>query len=411
MKKSSVGSFARRALALSSLAFLCALSADALAAEVSETPLVRGIYETPIPGDPRALRDRAEDLEQVGRTEDAKLLSTYVHRAQIQLMLGQTPRSAATVRELLQLERNSPVGEAELIERLLSKLEINVDPTPEPIPFAHGRDFEKWEYPGHAVWTNQPERGWLRLAVVNHTNRRVNLYSVSVAIETPDGRVDGLSCVPSHDRRMHGEGETGFELCDASHARLPNGNFVNATALVELMKQVESGFAKVSARAYAIYFPDEGIGVKREGIEPYIEYSSHKRVYPPLGQVTCEDRNSCEQDREAAEQKREAERQRQLERMILNPVTLALVLVVLAFVIAHFSPVAARTLGIVAVIGGVVAALGVATAPGLEIIVYIVAAGGGLVFGTALLLASFIVGRARRQHKAGDANNGDTEAT
>jgi len=64
----------------------------------------------------------------------------------------------------------------------------------------------------------------------------------------------------------------------------------------------------------------------------------------------------------------------------------------LAGVIGYFLPLVARALGIVAIVGGIVAAVAIPGA-GLAAFILIFVAGGGVVFGVAAVIGSFVFGR------------------
>jgi hypothetical protein len=115
--------FARCSVGLLAAWLFCAVSTAA----PDDTPLIHSVYETPIPADPMALWDRVLDLHWLNRPADSKLLQSYLERTAVAQILGEQPRTASTLDELLRIERSAPALDPARITRVLARFSGSLD--------------------------------------------------------------------------------------------------------------------------------------------------------------------------------------------------------------------------------------------------------------------------------------------
>ena len=371
-------------VALFALLLTCAPGAKA--ADQYPSQRVRDIYEAPLLADPKQLWDRSSDLGRLQRQDDARLVALYVGHAQMQVILGETPPSPPTLAALLEMEKAEPEGiHKSLRERVLSLVQASVDESADASLMPPQR-FVEWHNEGHGVWSDGAQHAWLRIAVVNNSHRRIGPVYIRAKIQ---GTADSASLICAEKKSdMIAADNTGsvVSLCNTWDARSQgHGGAVNTSRLLELMKQVDAGGATLSLNAEELGFPDEQVIIAAWGTELYPWQRGGSRAYPALGAVTCEDLGNCEQERrQKAAEKR--------DRLIFNPLTFVLALLLLAGVIGYFLPLVARALGVVAIVGGILAAVAIPGA-GLAAFILIFVAGGGLVFGVAAVIGSFVFGK------------------
>jgi len=378
------------------LLFLAPYAARAATSDAIPTPRVRSIYETPLLADPKLLWDRWEDLLRIQRRDDATLLAAYIERSEMQIIVGETPRFAPTLAALLEMERAAPVDDLRpLRERILSTVQATLDESPDAT-LMPPKSFVEWHYEGHGVWSDgkQPDHAFLRIAVVNRSDRRISDVQIRANIMQGDTRAASLLCDESKERGIPPDShESVVTLCNTWNAMSHSGGApLNTQHLLELMKQVDTGTAVLALKPAQIAFPNEEILVTPDGAGEFLATRASTRAYPDIGFVTCADTNTCE-----AERQRQSREQR--ERLIFNPMTFGLVLLVLACLLAYFLPLAARALGLVAIVGGIVAALAI-PGSGLAGFILIFVAGGCFVFGVVALIASLLFGRKGKRDPA-----------
>ena len=300
------------------LALLASGSAAHGAANVTETPLVRSVYATAIPEDSKRLWDIVDDLRQLNRAEDSQLLDWYVQRSIMESIVGEQPRSAATLRELLDQERTAPGLGPNLVSRVLALASGTLDTSSDDSVMPSVNVSRSYRYKGDSVWEieDQPERGFLRLAILNSSHRDI-LGPTSTARITMPGNEIAMQC-EGYARRSSAvvhDGESAIALCDAGRASSTPRTNIRTPELIELVRQIGDGRASLEIKVNSICFPKDELCVGSGQLWRY----AHQRTFPQLFNVTCEDRNTCAKEHKEATQK-------QIDSLIFNPVTFCLVL-------------------------------------------------------------------------------------
>jgi hypothetical protein len=291
--------FARCLVGLLAASLFCAVSTAA----PDDTPLIRSVYEAPIPADPMALWDRVLDLHWLNRPADAKLLQSYLERMAVAQILGEPPHSAPTLDELLRVERTAPALDPALITRVLARFSGSLDDSADiaSVPKDY-RGQVQYRYEGHAVWSQlrNPKEAYLHIRLSNDSDHDVGSLSASVRIVSGTQTID-ISCQAGIGSVLHSGASTGA-LCPTaqvrSTARPGFYTVIDTATLVELIESVGRGAATLSVAVADAYFPEYSVGVDAAGAQPF-NVNMRARTFPPLTNISCEDRGTCAAERAA----------------------------------------------------------------------------------------------------------------
>jgi hypothetical protein len=282
-------------------ALLGAFAAAQSPAAANDTPLVRSVYETPLPSDPLVLWERVQDLRWLNRREDAKTLEAYLERTAVSLILGEKPQTAPTLAQSLQMQRTvPPLGPAQ-IARVFALFDGVLDDT--TVQDSVPKDYRgqiQYHYEGHSVWSQvrDPHEAYLHIGLTNHSGHDVDSLSASVHI------VDGSESIeiPCHAliSSVLRDGATASALCPTaqvtSTARPGLYTRIDTAALIAHLESVEHGEATVAIEPDEASFPQYSVGVSAAGVQP-VNVSLRSRTFPLLTDVTCEDRGTCAAER------------------------------------------------------------------------------------------------------------------
>jgi hypothetical protein len=307
-------------------------------ASPSDTPLVRSIYQAPIPQDPMVLWDRVADLVWLNRLADKKTLEVYLERTAVQRILGEPTWSAPTLEQLLSAERAAPVLAPEQISRVLAlfdgALAEAADDSNVPKDY---RGQVQYRYEGHSVWSQlrNSREAYLGVRLTNHSGHDVVSLSASVHIVRASESIR-ITCHASIFGALHTNASS-LALCPTvqveSTARPGFYTVIDTQTLIELIQSVEHSDATLSIQPDEAYFPEYAVAVTSFGVQPF-NSNLRPRTLPILPNLTCEDRGTCAAERTVAR-----------ERVLFNPLTALLASLLAGAVIGYALLLAVVRLG------------------------------------------------------------------
>jgi hypothetical protein len=323
------------------------LVAAASIAAAEDTPLVRSVYDAPLPADPMALWDRVADLHWLNRVADSKTLEAYLERTAVALILGEPSGTPATLEQLLRSEKTTPALDPALISRVLAQFDGALDDSTDAasIPKDY-RGQVQYHYEGHSVWSQlrNSREAYLHVRLTNHSAHDVSSLSSTVRI-VRNAETILIPCQADIRSVLH-SGATAGALCPTvqvtSTARPGFYTLIETSTLIELIETVERGDATLSVEPGGAYFPEYSVDVSSTGVQP-VNVSLRPRTFPLITNVTCEDRGTCA-----------AERSEKWHHMLFNPLWLLLATLFAGCVIGY------ALLRAVLVLGGGTRALPVA---------------------------------------------------
>jgi hypothetical protein len=277
-------------------------------APASDTPLVRSLYEAPIPQDPMVLWDRVADLGWLNRVADAKTLEEYLERTAIERILGEPTWSASTLEQLLRAERAAPVITPQRVGRVLALVDSVLGEAADDSNVS--KDYPgklQYRYEGHSVWSQlrDPREAYLGVRLTNHTGHNVGSLSASVHIVRGSESIRIRCEAPIFGGSVLHAGASAVAMCPTvqvdSTARPGFYTVIDTPKLIELIQSVERGDATLSIQPTAVYFPEYAVGVTPSGVQPF-NASLRPRTLPMLN-MTCEDRGTCAALRAAERQR------------------------------------------------------------------------------------------------------------
>jgi hypothetical protein len=287
-------------------------------ADPKDTPLVRGIYEAPLPPDPMALWDRVGDLRWLRRTADSKVLEGYLERTAVSLVLGEPIQTAPTLEQLLQRERSAPPPDPAKISRVLGMfgvvLEGSADESSVPKDY---RGQVQYRYEGHSVWSHvrDTREAYLRVQFTNHSPYDVASLVATIRIATGSETLE-FPCTAEVSTVLR-TGASAPGMCRTvqvrSSAKPGVGTLIDTAALLEWVKLIEHGAATFTA-AVGVSLPQLSVSVSAAGVQPF-NPSMRPRTFPILMNITCNDRDTCAEERSAAR-----------EHMLYSPFVLGLII-------------------------------------------------------------------------------------
>ena len=304
LRKKSTAAWAANALVL----FILVAGVATGDVSAGDTPLVRSVYETPMPQDPMVLWDRVQDLRWLHRVADAETLERYLERTAVDQILGEPTWSAPTLEQLLRAERAAPAIASQQIDRVLalvgSALGEAADDSNVPKDY---RGEVQYRYEGHSVWSQlrNAREAYLGVRLTNHTGHDVGSLSASVHIVRASESILITCQSPMLGGSVLHAGASAVALCPtvqvSSTARPGFYTVIDTTTLIELLQSVERGDATLSIQPEVVYFPKYAVGVTPTGVRSF-NANLHVRTLPMLN-ITCEDQGTCAAIR-AAERER-----------------------------------------------------------------------------------------------------------